>query len=92
MMYGRKAATIVAYSFPETYCPEHLIEEMIVRGMASPGARGMAVEDVLDQIAGATGIDRQDERTFDSSEFPKVIFSSDIDAGETCVQGEHEID
>lgn len=92
MMYGRKAGTIVAYSFPGTYCPEHLIEELIVRGLAAPAARDMAVEDVLDQIAGANGIDRGDERTFDSNEFPKVIFSSDIEDGETCVQGEHEID
>lgn len=91
-MFGRKAAEIVAYSYPDTYCPEHLIEEMITRGVASPGARGMVVEDVLDQIAGADGIDRQDERTFDSNEFPKVVFSSDLEDGETCAHGDHEID
>jgi hypothetical protein len=45
-----------------------LIEELIRTGVASPGARGMDVEDVLDQIAGANCIDRD---TADSSTFPK---------------------
>ncbi|WP_301851148.1 hypothetical protein [Rhodococcus pyridinivorans] len=34
----------------------------------------MAVEDALDQIAASNGIDRMDERTFDTNDFPKVIF------------------
>lgn len=46
-----------------------LIEELIRTGVASPGARGMDVEDALDQIAGANCIDRS---TVDSSEFPRL--------------------
>ena len=69
------AADIAGYTYKgENYLPGRLIEQLIVHGLASPGARDMIVEDALDQIAGANAIDRYDERTFDTSEFPKVIF------------------
>ncbi|MFZ2176583.1 MAG: hypothetical protein WAW17_21590 [Rhodococcus sp. (in: high G+C Gram-positive bacteria)] len=68
------ASEIAGYTYKaENYRPEKLVEVLIAEGAASPGARGMSVEDVLDQIAGANAIDRHDERSFDSSEFPKVI-------------------
>lgn len=47
-----------------------LVEELIRTGVASPGARGMDVEDALDQIAAANGIDRD---TADSETFPKRV-------------------
>lgn len=46
-----------------------LIEELIRTGVASPGARGMDVEDALDQIAGANCIDRD---SVSSDEFPRL--------------------
>lgn len=75
----RPAFRIVGYVYEaDTYCPTCLIETLIARGEASPAARDMAAEDVLDQVAGANGIaDRFDETTFDSSEHPKVIFASE---------------
>jgi hypothetical protein len=30
------------------------------------------------------GIDREDERTFDSDTFPKVVFADQIEGGEYC--------
>lgn len=51
-----------------TYTPGRLIEELIRTGVASPGARGMNVEDALDQIAAANVIDRA---TVSSDEFPR---------------------
>ena len=48
--------------------PGRLVEELIRTGVASPGARGMDIEDALNQIAGANGIDRD---TADSAEFPR---------------------
>lgn len=42
------------------------------------------VDAVLDIVAGAMDINRQDERTFDSSEFPKVILDQDVLPGERC--------
>lgn len=72
-----KAYDIVGYTYKaENYRPEALIEMMIAEGSASPAARAMTAEEALDQIAAANAIDRQDEWTFDSGEFPKVIFAS----------------
>lgn len=71
---------IVAYTYKaDVYMPEDLIERLIADGIASPGARGMYVEEVLDQIAGANAIDRDDESSFDSDEFPKVVFRDQFD-------------
>ena len=75
----------VAYSYQsETLHPACVIERMIANREASPAARDMDTEEVLDQIAGANAIDRQDEMSFDSGDFPKVVFADGITDGETC--------
>ena len=77
--YGPNAADIAGYTYQaENYTPTDLIEVMVAAGELSPAALDMKVEDVLDQHAGALAIDRYDERSFDSSEFPKVIFWSQV--------------
>lgn len=74
-----KSHDIVGYTYKaDNYLPETLIELMISNGTASPGARGMSAEDVLDQIAATNGIDREDEYSFDTDDFPKVIFVDQI--------------
>lgn len=74
-----KSHDIVGYTYKaDNYLPEALIELMISNGTASPGARGMSAEDVLDQIAATNGIDREDEYSFDTDDFPKVIFADQI--------------
>lgn len=79
-----KAWDIVGYTYQaETLCPEHTIEAMIANGEASPAARDMATEDALEQIANANAIDRMDEHSYDSGDFPKVIFASMVE-GDTC--------
>lgn len=76
--------TITGYTYKaNNYCPQCIVETMIAAGEASPGARAMPVEAVLDQCAGANAIAREDERSFDSFDFPKVIFS-DRDGGIAC--------
>jgi hypothetical protein len=79
---------IVGYDYRASrYCPTHLIEQLVADGDASPAAIDMNEEEVLDQIAGANGIDRRDERSFDSGDFPKVVLSVNTegeDACETC--------
>lgn len=75
------ATDIVGYTYKaENYMPRQLIEVLINEGRAAPAARDMPVEDVLDQIVGAEALDldRMDERSFDSGDFPKVIFESQI--------------
>jgi hypothetical protein len=49
------------------FTPGRLIETMIAGGEASPAARSMPTEDVLNQIAEANAIDRA---TATSDEFP----------------------
>ena len=75
-----RADDIAGYTYDtQNFEPGDLIEYMIAKGELSPGARGMNIEDVLDQHAGGLGIDRHDERSYDSSEHPKVIFESQLD-------------
>lgn len=88
MGYGLKADTIVGYTYlAENYMPHDLIEYMIDIGAASPAARDMPVETVLDQIAEANAIDRHDEYSFDSSDFPKVIFAIMLDDDDYAENG-----
>ena len=49
----------------------------------------MPTDDVLDQCAGAMAIDRDDETSFDSDEFPKAVFLDWLDPADTCA-GCHE--
>lgn len=42
------------------------------------------VEAELDAWADRAGIDREDETTFDSDDFPKVVFASDLTGDEMC--------
>ena len=82
---GTPVTRIAGYIYwADIYCPECIIEIMIARGDASPAARDMPPETVLDQCAGAMGIDRYDEATYDTDEFPKVAFVFHIVDGDTC--------
>ena len=81
----RRADEIAAYTYrAEVLCPTCLIEAMISAGDASPAARDMPTEDVLDQRAGANAINPDDETSFDSDEFPKVVFLDQLPDGATC--------
>lgn len=76
-MYGTHGTDIVGYSFnADEYCPS------CTKGMFQQYApfAPTLTEDVLEAAAKALGIDRQDERSYDSSEFPKVIFGSDVES------------
>lgn len=75
-----KAWDIAGYTYrADTYCPECIVVALVQAGEASPAGYDMRAEDLLDQIAGANAIDRGDERSFDSGDFPKVIFESDVE-------------
>lgn len=81
----RRADEIAAYTYrAETQCSACLTDAMIAAGDASPAARDMPTEDVLDQCAGASAIDRDDEASFDSDEFPKVVCLHQLSDGATC--------
>jgi len=72
-----KSYDIVGYAFnTDTYCVGDCITQAV--GEVDPQSGLTAhVEQALNEIAAERGINRDDERSFDSSEFPKVIFASE---------------
>lgn len=73
---------IVSYAYQaEEVRHQDLIERIYPswsrRGILSPAALDASAEDVLDQAAAYLGIDRIDESTFDSDDFPKIGRLSD---------------
>lgn len=79
------AAEIIGYTFDaDQFHPNCLISGMVLARELSPAALDMSNEAVLDQHAGALGIDREDEHSFDSSEFPKVIFADQVTEDDIC--------
>lgn len=83
-----KAWTVAGYTYQaETLCPGCTLESL----PTGPGEQfdgwqdlsGMSAEDNLRELALSFGIDREDENTFDSDDFPKVIFASQVD-GDAC--------
>lgn len=76
---------IVGYTYSaDQYCPEHIIEVLITNREASPAARDMNVEEALWWIASANAIDYDNPHSYDSDDFPKVIFRDQVDASERC--------
>jgi hypothetical protein len=87
------ATDIIGYSFKASvYCPNCIIdalptgegEEYDGWKLAGDYARTTPVEQNLSEIAYAFGIDRMDESSFDSHDFPKVIFDSQVEESEYC--------
>ena len=80
MGYGRKAWDIVGYTYAaDIVCPDH-----VVSGMGEHRRENENAEHALDRIAMRRGIDRQDERSFDSDDFPKVIFADSVTDDDIC--------
>ena len=82
-----KAFDIIAYQYrADTYCPDCIISEVMARrpGDVAPALADMAPEAGLDQVAEYLTLDRMDERSFDSDDFPKVVFASQVEDTEHC--------
>jgi hypothetical protein len=72
------ATQIVAYTFrADTYAPAAILAALPTGDGELYNAA--EVETALDELALAFGIDRADECTFDSADFPKVVFASQVD-------------
>lgn len=72
-MNNVKSWTVLGYVYKaDTYCPDCMLG--ILRD-EHPGIRGSTVED----IGTAIGVDWEDEYSYDSSEFPKVIFADHVE-------------
>lgn len=80
-----KSYQVVGYIYDAAlHHPDCVIELLIRKGMASPAARDMDPERVLDQVAAANAINRGDEFSFSSDEFPQVVFVDDVEGTEVC--------
>lgn len=81
--YYVKAYSIVGYIYQaDIYCPSCILHVLPTgEGEAFDGWKDvsgtMTAEENLDELAAAFGIDRYNEESFDSGEFPKVVFASD---------------
>jgi hypothetical protein len=68
------ATDIAAYTYQaELVCPRCVLSVADTYYHPSEPA-----EDVLDRAARLRGIDREDESSFDSGDFPKVVFASQV--------------
>lgn len=77
-----KSWDIVAYTFKaDIICPACITKE--TNPTATPSIWN-SVEDMLDATASSQGIDRYDERSYDSGTFPKVVFADMIEDAEYC--------
>lgn len=82
---------IVGYQYrADFYCPACIIDQLptgedeAFDGWAlAPGVR-MTTEANLDEIAQAFGIDRGNEASFDSGDFPKVVFLDMAEHDDRC--------
>lgn len=86
-----KATDIVGYTFSaDNYCPGCIMDVLPTgEGEAYDGwalAKGvsMSVEANLHEIAFAFGIDYDDLSSYDSGDFPKPIFASQVEDDEPC--------
>lgn len=90
---------IVGYSYRvQTYCTTCIIDALPTGegeefdGWTLEPTVHMSTEDNLTELAAAFGIDRMDERSFDSSYFPKVIFAGSVDDEYCDTCGSHLLD
>jgi hypothetical protein len=84
------AATIAGYTYQaDNFCPKHIVAQLT----ANPGDAGHAAaviadpETHLDLLARLAGVDRTDEWSFDSGDFPKVILGDQVEPDDFCGAG-----
>lgn len=70
---------VIGYTYrAENYTPEGLAEQMLTEGTLSYRRYSLLnIEEGLDLLAKGLEINRNDESSFDSSDFPKVILGTD---------------
>jgi len=67
------------------YCPEHAVRAVLDRDGLQGHGLSYVPEQALDLLARFRGINRENEHTFDSDEFPKVVLGYQAeDNDSTC--------
>jgi hypothetical protein len=86
------ATDIVAYVYcAEVWCPD-CMRTTAAGALTLPGEAvfqgrptdGDTVEQFLDRWAAGEELDRHNESSYDSDDFPKVVFASDAEPDEQC--------
>lgn len=91
-----KSWTIVGYVYQaDIYCDACIVDAVTADGGAYDGwalapSISMPTEHNLSEIAFAFGIDRTDERSFDSGNFPKVILAGMVESDDERCGACHE--
>ena len=85
---GQRSDAIIGYTYDaENLCPRCMMDAMTTNPAAWPNCERM-----LDELAGSglnprgEVINRRDEGSFDSGDFPKVILASMLEEPEQCYQ------
>lgn len=77
----------------DLYCPDHIVDTYRrdrrsgghqLDSIAAPGT--VDTETWLDERAAMRGINRYDETTFDSGQFPKIIFDDQVEETDCCAE------
>ena len=69
----------IGYTYrAENLTGKQVVDRLVAAGRLSPGAWGMRVEDALNQLAAVEDVDRDNEFSFDTDEFPKPIGSDEL--------------
>jgi hypothetical protein len=85
---------IAGYTYKaDIYCADCVVAEVREDYPQLKNWGGMVgVHDELVALAEGLHIDYEDESSFDSGDFPKVIFSDQIENAEFCCQCRNEVD
>lgn len=84
------SADVVAYTYnADIFCPHCTLDAVRANGPAlyvltEPDTARAITEQLLDHHAVQYGIDRYDEDTFDSGDFPKAVFGPQLEDDEHC--------
>ena len=86
--YGTHATDIVGYTYQaDNHCPgcmRDMAQSMAEQAGLPRGTQWGNTEQILAEVAKGKGINQEDERSFDSGDFPKVIFGSMVEDDERC--------
>jgi hypothetical protein len=94
------AASVVAYAYKAAiYCPNCIVQEVANSFLVNPDPetgswtkRPYDTETCLRWLAANAGINCEDERTYDSDDFPKVVFGDQVWEEEHCSNCHERID
>lgn len=71
---------VVAYTYKaDIVCPS-----CVLKAVPTPYPATHSAESALDILAQEIGVDRYNEETFDSDDFPKVVFRDQMEDGDVC--------